>query len=252
MENHKIWKRIESETSEVTATMQREKAKLKTKNDTAITALKAQIDVQNQTLKELADTARGSSNSLQGLEIKVKKLNEQVDALSEKCLDLEGHSKCQNLRVVGVAEGKENGYAMTDFGARVVKEALNLDKAPVIYKAHRAQRRWPGDNEPARHLTTLIHSCHVYEDTMKKGLSMKDLTFHGQQFQIFRDLPSEVVKGCTAFTPTRMQWDKPGVRFGLLYPAKLQISHNGFAVLLRDPEGTHQYVKHHFGSPDED
>ncbi|KAF3845670.1 hypothetical protein F7725_002748 [Dissostichus mawsoni] len=58
---------------------------------------------------------------------------------------------------------------------------------------------------------------------MKKVISTRDLTFQGQRIQIFRDLPTEVVKRRAAFTPTRkILRDKPGVRFGLLYPAKLR------------------------------
>ncbi|KAF3847276.1 hypothetical protein F7725_020304 [Dissostichus mawsoni] len=50
---------------------------------------------------------------------------------------------------------------------------------------------------------------------MKKVISTRDLTFQGQRIQIFRDLPTEVVKRRAAFTPTRkILRDKPGVRFG--------------------------------------
>ncbi len=97
-----ICQKIEAEISEVTTTLRGETAALKAENDTAISALKAQMDSQNQTLKELADSASSTSDMLQDLEDKVKKLSGQVETPSEKCLDLEGRSKRQNLRVVGI------------------------------------------------------------------------------------------------------------------------------------------------------
>lgn len=59
-------------------------------NDTAISALKAQMNKHGHTLKELEEAARGSLDVLQELEKKVKKLSGQVKTLSEICLDLEG------------------------------------------------------------------------------------------------------------------------------------------------------------------
>ena len=246
-----ICKKIEAEISEVNTTLRGEIAALKAENDTAISALKAQMDSQNQTLKELADSANGTSDTLQDLEDKVKKLSGQVETLSEKCLDLEGRSKRQNLRVVGIREGREDGQKTRDFVAQMLKEVLNLEKVPEIDRAHRALRRRPGDNEPPRHLIARIHYCHAYEDIMQKTIAIKDLSYQGQRIHIFRDLPPEVVKRRAAFTPARrMLRDKPGVRFGLLYPAKLRVSHHGSEMFFTDPEEARQYAERHFGPSD--
>lgn len=91
------------------------------------------MDSQNQTLKELADSASGSSDTMQELENKVKKLSGQIETLSEKCLDLEGRSKRQNLIVAGIKEGKENGQKTRHFVALLLKETLNLEEAPEPY-----------------------------------------------------------------------------------------------------------------------
>ncbi|KAF3856936.1 hypothetical protein F7725_017659 [Dissostichus mawsoni] len=232
-----ICRKIETEISEVTTTLRGEITALKAENDAAITTLTAQIDSQNQTLKELTEAANGSSDIVQELESKVKTLCGQVGTLSEKCLDLEGRSKRQNLRVAGVKEGKENGQRTGFFMAELLKETLGLENAPEIDRAHRALRRRAGDNEPPRHLIARVHYCPAFEDIMKKVISTRDLTFKGQRIQIFRDLPTEVVKRRAAFTPTRrILRDKPGVRFGLLYPAKLRVSHKGSERFFTDPE----------------
>ncbi len=83
-------------------------------------------------------------------------------------------------------------------------------------------------------------------------MSTKDLTFQGQRIQILRDIPSEVVKHQAALTPVRkMLCDRPGVRFGLLYPAKLQVSHNRSEMFFADTEEARCYVERQFGPHDE-
>ena len=132
-----ICNKIEAEISEVTTTLRGEIAKLRTENDTAISALDTQMDAQNQALKELADAANDTSDTIQELEDKVKRLSGQVETLSEKCLDLEGRSKRQNLRVAGIKEGNGNGQKPREFVAQLLKEVSNLPDAPVIDQAHR-------------------------------------------------------------------------------------------------------------------
>ena len=79
--------------------MRRQIATLRTESDTAISAVNTQLGAQSHALKELADAANGTSDKMQELEDQVKKLSGQVKTLSEKCIDLEGRSKQQNLRV---------------------------------------------------------------------------------------------------------------------------------------------------------
>lgn len=131
----------------------------------------------------------------------------------------------------------EHGLKTRDFVAQMLKEVLHLEEAPEVDRAHRALWRRPGNSEPPRHLVARIHYCYAYEDIIQKVMSSKNLTFRGQRIQIFRDFPLEVVRCRAAFTPARrMLRDKPGVRFGLLYPAKLRVSHNGSERFFTDPE----------------
>ncbi|KAK1901075.1 LINE-1 retrotransposable element ORF1 protein [Dissostichus eleginoides] len=146
-----------------------------------LTLVKSEIcrKIETEISEELTEAANGSSDIVQELESKVKTLCGQVETLSEKCLDLEGCSKRQNLRVAGVKEGKENGQRTRLFVAELLKETLGLENAPEIDRAHRALRRRAGDNEPPRHLIARVHSCPAFEDIMKKVISTRDLTFKG-------------------------------------------------------------------------
>ena len=150
--------------------------------------------------------------------------------------------------MAGIKEGSENGQKPREYVAQLLKEVLNLTEAPVIDRAHRALRKRPGNDEPPRHFIARLHYCHAYEDIMQKAMSIRDLMYQGQRIQIFRDLPPEVARRRAAFTPARkILRDKPGVKFGLLYPAKLRVTHNGSERLFTDPEEARRYATRHFG-----
>ncbi|MEQ2247932.1 hypothetical protein ILYODFUR_014211 [Ilyodon furcidens] len=105
---------------------------MRTESDTALSALKSRMSAQNRALKELTDAANNTSDTMKLLEDKVKGLSSQVEALSVKCLDLEGRSKRHNLRVAGIKEGKEDGLKPREFMGQLLKEVLNLADALVI------------------------------------------------------------------------------------------------------------------------
>ena len=46
-----------------------------------------------------------------------------------KCMDLEARSRRQNLRIVGVKEGKESGHNFQEFAANLLKQVLKLPEA---------------------------------------------------------------------------------------------------------------------------
>ena len=206
----------------------------------------SRLDSQSETLKSLE--ANATSDTVVDLEATVKQLHSQVEQLSEKCLDLEGRSKRQNLRIAGVKEGEERGQKARDFVAQLLMEVLQLDEKPVIDRAHRALRQRPGDNEPPRHLILRVHHCHALESILQKVMRSQNLTYRGQRIQVFRDFPPTVVKRRAAFTPARkLLRDQPGVKFGLLYPAKLRVTHNGKETTFTDPEEARLYAERHFG-----
>lgn len=227
-------------------------AALKSENDPAIAALNARTDSQNETLKSLGEAAITTSDAVVELEVKVKYLCGQAEQFLEKCLDLEARSKRQNLRIAGVRERGEHGQKTREFMAQLLKDVLNLEVKPVRNRVHRALRAHLGDNTPLRHLILRIHYCHILEEVLQKVTKNKSLLFHRQWIQIFGELPLAIVKPQATFTPARnLLQDKPGVKFGHLYPAKLQVTHKGTETKFRDPEEAQLYAEHHFGQGDD-
>lgn len=64
--------------------------------------------VKAMAIQELEIAVAANSNASAHHESEIKRLSTQLSKLSEKCLDLEGWSKRQNLKIAGVKEGKEH------------------------------------------------------------------------------------------------------------------------------------------------
>ncbi len=61
--------------------------------------------------------------------------------------------------------------------------------------------------------------------------------------------PPNVAKRRALFSCAReLLREKPGVRYGLLYPARLLITHNGTQTSFTDPNEAEEYAEHLFAS----
>lgn len=107
---------------------------------------------RNNAIRELEAATTDISQTSQRLKKELDHVSGQLVKMTEKCLDLEGHSKPQNLRIVRVKERKEDGKDTRDFAADLLQQVLNLPERPKLDRAHRAQRARPGSGAPPRQL----------------------------------------------------------------------------------------------------
>lgn len=76
---------------------------------------------------------------------------------------------------------------------------------------------------------------------------MQQIVFRGQRINIFPDYPPAVVKQRALFKCARgLLKDKPGVKYGLQYPAKLRVSYNGKEFYFTDPDKAVRFAESNF------
>lgn len=156
--------------------------------------------------------------------------------LTEKCEDLEGRSRRHNIRVIRVHKGLE-GSRPLNFTADLLKDVLSLDEKPLTDRVHRTLRRSPDPREPPRPFILRLHYYHVLKDILWKASMPKQLYLRGKIIQIFPDYPPAVAKRRVLFNRAReLLRNKLGVRYGLLYPAGLLVTHNGTQTSFTDPK----------------
>lgn len=75
--------------------------------------------------------ANDQSNKLISLETKFSSPVDTVDSLTKKCKDLEGRSRLNNVRVVGIPKGSE-GTRLMDFMATLVQRVGRRQEYPKL------------------------------------------------------------------------------------------------------------------------
>lgn len=92
------------------------------------------------------------------LKIKFEHLAAEFSKLENKCEDIESRSRRNNIRIVGVSE---ETVAKTAAVATLLKDALNLDKEPLLDRVHRTTQLKPRPGERPR---AIIARFHYYND----------------------------------------------------------------------------------------
>lgn len=244
-----ICQTIDTRIEEVSATIRGELLALKTETQNAIHVLKTSSDQHGTSIADLERAATQSADAITTLESEIKRLRAETNQLTEKYMDLEGRTRRQNIRIAMLREGAEKGAELSGFASQLLKDVLTLDDLPLVDRAHRALRRRPDDTGPPR---TLVVRLHYYRDVtmiLRKAATLRDLTYRGQKIRIFPDFTPEIAQRRAAFNGARaLLRDKPGVRYGLLYPAKLKVTYRGTETMFTDAKEAQKFAELHFGA----
>lgn len=234
---------LDSRIKTVYTVIREELATAKKEMQTSIVILEETAATHGSTIKELEKSATFHSDEVTELRQQVTKLNSELGKLAEKCEDLEGRSRRHNVRITGIPEGAE-GPKPREFIAGLLQELLSLDEKPLIDRAHRTLRKRPEPHEPPRPFVLRLHYYHVLEDIMRKAAAAKQLHYDGKRIQIFPDYPPAVAKRRALFNRTReLLRAQPGIRYGLLYPARLLVTHEGKQTSFTDPKKAEEFAE---------
>lgn len=202
-----------------------------------------QANIKANALEErtagLETAANTHSDAIANLEQQVAELKKEVVSLAAKAEDLEARSRRCNLRIFGVKEGREAGVSVSTFVAKLLQKVMGLDEPPVIDRAHRTLQQAPGDGQPPR---AFVVKCHYYQEKesilQKAVTSPKLVSENGDTISVFPDYTQNVAQQRAAFGQVRQLLRQcEGVKYGLLYPAKLRITtRDGQQKSFTDPE----------------
>lgn len=197
----------------------------------------------DQAITELQRACTDHSDLLTSLDSTVSTVKAEVKLLIDKCEDLEGRARRNNIRLVGVPEGAEGGRP-TEFIAQLLMDSLGLEELPLLDRAHRTLRSKPSDGKPPRPFVIRVHFFHVRNDILRRA-SEAPLLHQGKRLFLFPDYTSSVAKKCAAFTDVkRLLHSCPGVKFGLRFPTILKITLPGGATHnFEDPATAMDFVK---------
>lgn len=146
-----------------------------------------------------------------------------------------------NIRIMATEERPESSSPKEV--AKVIKEALQMDRDIKIDRSHRTLApRKPGDRP--RVIIAKLHHDGDAAEILRRARDRAPLTYNGSRIAIFPDYTSSVAKARAAFTDVRKELrGRQGVRYGLFFPARLRISYKEEDRDFLDPKKAMEYVK---------
>ncbi|KAK7891490.1 hypothetical protein WMY93_023453 [Mugilogobius chulae] len=212
--------------------------KIEINNNTA--AIRAELDQVKADVKSVGDGLSTWSDEMVAVQETVTSLKKEMQVLKNKCEDLEGRMRRGNIRIVGVAEIQ--GSSTPETISSLLKEVFRLDREVRVERSHRSLTQWrPGD--APRAIIAKLNSEGDAADILRRARRGK-LHYRGSPIAIFPDYTASVAKARAAFTDVRkMLHDKPGIRYGILYPARFRVTYNNVEKEFVDASKAMNYVK---------
>ncbi|KAL1249439.1 hypothetical protein QQF64_020444 [Cirrhinus molitorella] len=100
---------IDSKIEKLAVSIRGELTAFQQEASSALSVVKITVDEHASKLASLETNASTSSDTVAKLEQDVGRLKQAVEQLTDKCMDLEGRSRRQNIRVLHIKEGPSPG-----------------------------------------------------------------------------------------------------------------------------------------------
>lgn len=185
------------------------------------------------------------------METNYTELSNKYEKVLAKMDDLENRARRSNLRILGVPEGMEQGNP-TRFVAGLLHEVFGgsdgLDKPPVLDRAHRTLGPIPSEGGRPRPFIVCFHYYQEKERIQRLAREKHRLDYRGKQLLIFPDFSADLTRRRAAFNEVKGVLRKQeGVRYGLLYPARLRVSYEGETRVFDNPKSVKDFIDARFG-----
>lgn len=228
-----------STTAELTASMTAALAPI----NSALESIAATVAKHTSTISEMETTLSTHSDNITSLEQDVVELRSKLTSLTEEhgalqatVEDLVSRSKRQNLRVIGLpedVEGNNPRQFMADLFKEVAAEALS-NSTPELDRAHRSLG--PKPRQGSRPVIVRFHRYIDKERVLLWAKKHRNMTYRGHNIKFYEDFSAAVAKRRAAFNHVKSLLFKKGIRFGMIYPARLRVTFNGVTHTFDSPE----------------
>uniref|UniRef100_A0A087YRN3 L1 transposable element RRM domain-containing protein n=1 Tax=Poecilia formosa TaxID=48698 RepID=A0A087YRN3_POEFO len=196
-------------------------------------SLNSTLDSINSTMTDhgqricsLEDNATASDARLLQVEKVCANLQKENETLRAKVVDLEGRSRRQNIRIVGLPEDIE-GPRPSSFFSKLLTEVFGKDtlpSLPEIDRAHRTLAPKPAPGSRPRPVILRFHRFQEKDLIIREARKRGALSYQGHRIRFYDDYSPEVVKQRGEYSGAMTELYKRGYKPALLFPAKLRIT----------------------------
>ncbi|KAK7940160.1 hypothetical protein WMY93_003486 [Mugilogobius chulae] len=218
--------------------MEMQAVRVEIANSTA--TFRSELDTIKTSVSDIEQGLSGCSDDITALQESVQRLEKHVTALQDKCVDMEGRMRRSNIRILNVAEEIPSTPVSV---SKLLREVLKMDKDVLIDRSHRTLQTRQAGGKPR----AIIAKIHYYQDCVdifRRARAASPLLHNGSTILIFPDYPPSVANARSAFNDVKkLLRGRDNVRYGILHPAQLRITHNGIEKRFRDAAQAMTYVK---------
>ena len=210
---------------------------------TAINRIKSDFKDFSGRLEQAEHRIGDIEDDIAGEKTKIAMLEKQVSELTSKMDDLENRSRRSNLRLVNLPEKAEKGNAAA-FLEKWLPDALGPETFPapvVIERAHRL----PGAPQSSA-LRVMIMKFLNFRDkirVMQAARKKGKIMYEGHHVMFFHDISTELHKKRKHFDDVKQRLRDLKIDYGIIYPAKLRLFHEGKPRMFADPASVELFIK---------
>lgn len=216
---------------------------LKSELSVSISSIQSDVSALKNTVSEMETSLSTCTDDVATLQAKVELLSADLVRVENKCEDLEARSRRNNIRIVGIPEDSADSSTAAAIST-LLKEALHLEKEPLLDRAHRTSQPKPRPGERPRAVIARLHYHVDCVDILRRARAQQRTKIGDMVISVFPDHTARTARARAAFSDIRRQLREiPGIRFGLLYPARLRVTHNGAEKEFTSPEDARAFIK---------
>ncbi|KAI4803380.1 hypothetical protein KUCAC02_006929 [Chaenocephalus aceratus] len=191
---------------------------------TTLDGLNSTVAGHGERIGSLEDNSNEVDRRLQHLENACSTLQQDNVLLKTKLADLEGRSRRQHIRIIGLPESLE-GPRPTAFFSQLLVDVFGkevLSSPPELDRAHRSLAPKPAAGDKPRPVR--LHRFEVNDLLIREARRCCELFYKEHKIRLYEDYSSDVLKERAEYKSSMAELYKRGYRPALLYPAKLRIT----------------------------
>lgn len=218
--------RLIEELAKQRASIKEDMIKSITPLQTSVDALRETVSSFQNRLSRVEVTTGENFASITKAESTISQLEKDNAALRDRVDDLENRSRRANLRIINVPEGSENGQDTIQFISKMLLDIMGpevFDKAPELERAHRSFLPKPKQGAAPRAFVVCFHRFQDKERALRWS-RQHELRYQNKVLRIYPDFSAALTKKRAAFNEVKANLYRKGVRFGLLFPARLRVT----------------------------
>lgn len=209
--------------------------------EASLSGVKSTLAANTSRIVDLEEASTDYERRISHLEQLCSNLSQENTSLKSKVTDLEARSRRQNIKIAGLPENVEKGNP-TQFVSGLLPSLLGEANFPRGVKVDRAHRIGPVVSNRPRVMIARIHHDAVKTEILRLARNQSPLSFDGGRISIFPDFPAEVSSQRKQFDGAREKLRAKGIKYGLLYPARLIFTHEKTKKIFSSPQEAESYI----------